>query len=42
MANMPHEVLMRETVRKSLSGSNGIGCRCRVMQTIAVVVMRKV
>ena len=33
---------MRETVTKSLSGSNGIGCRWRVMQTIAVVVVRKV
>ena len=33
---------MRETVTKSFSGSNGIGCRWRVMQTIAVVVVRKV
>ena len=32
----------RETGTKSLSGSNGIGCRWRVMQTIAVVVVRKV
>ncbi len=38
----PAEVHMRDTVTKSLSGSNGIGCGWRVMQTIAVVVVRKV
>ena len=42
MAKMPHDVHMRDTVTKSFSGSNGIGCRWRVMQTIAVVVVRKV
>ena len=42
MAKTPHEVHMRDTGMKSFSGSNGIGCRWRVMQTMAVVVVRKV
>ena len=42
MAKMPHDVHMREIGMKSFSGSNGIGCRWRVMQSIAVVVVRKV
>jgi hypothetical protein len=42
MATAPHEVDMRATVRKSLSGSNGIGCRWRVIAIMAIVVARKV
>ena len=37
-----HEVAVRATGTKSFPGSYGIGCRCWVMQTIAVVVVRKV
>ena len=40
MAKTPHDVHMRETGMKSFSGSNGIGCRWRGMQSIAVVVVQ--